>query len=53
MPHAASLVGSPRQNKLLSALSAIEWQRLHGANKPVFMPLDQIVYETNARREHV
>jgi len=53
MPHAASLVGSPRQNKLLSALSAIEWQRLHGAIKPVFMPLGQVVYETNARREHV
>jgi CRP-like cAMP-binding protein len=54
--YAASLVGSPRQNKLLSALStasAIEWQRLHRTIKPVFLPLGDVVYEPNARREHV
>src|ERR1019366_3355618 len=44
------MVGSPRQNKLLSA---IECQRLHRAIKPVFMPLGHVVYEPNARREYV
>ena len=56
MPHPAPLVGSPRQNKLLSALSAlspIEWQRLQRAIKPVFMPLGQVLYEPNGQREHV
>ena len=56
MPHTASLVGSPRQNQLLSTLStlsAIEWQRLHRTIKPVFMPLGHVVYEPNAQREHV
>ena len=55
-PHTASLVGSPRQNKLLSALStasAIEWQRLHRTIKPVFLLLGDVIYEPNARREHV
>jgi CRP-like cAMP-binding protein len=50
------LVGSPRQNELLSALStasAIEWQRLHRTIEPVFLPLGDVVYEPNARREHV
>jgi CRP-like cAMP-binding protein len=50
------LVGSPRQNKLLSALStasAIEWQRLHPTIEPVFLPLGHVVYEPNAQREHV
>jgi CRP-like cAMP-binding protein len=50
------LVGSPRQNKLLSALStasAIEWQRLHRTIEPVFLPLGHVVYEPNAQREHV
>jgi len=56
MPHPAPLVGSPRQNKLLSALSAlspIEWQRLQRAIKPVFIPLGQVLYEPNGQREHV
>jgi CRP-like cAMP-binding protein len=53
MPHLASLVGSPRQNELLSALSAIEWQQLYRAIKPVFMALGHIVYEPNGPREHV
>ena len=53
MKHPASLVGSPRQNKLLSTLSALSWQRLHCAIKPVFMPLGHVVYEPNAQREHV
>jgi CRP-like cAMP-binding protein len=55
MPHTA-FVGSPRQNKLLSALSAlsaIEWQQLYRALRPVFMPLGHVVYEPNAQREHV
>jgi CRP-like cAMP-binding protein len=53
MPHPASLVGSPRRNQLLSALSAIEWQRLHRAIEPVFMALGHVVYEPNAPRDHV
>lgn len=56
MPHTASLVGSPRRNKLLSALStasAIEWQRLHRTIEPVFLTLGHVVYEPNAQREHV
>jgi CRP-like cAMP-binding protein len=53
MPHPSSLVGSPRQNNLLSALSALSWQRLRRAIKPVFMPLGHVVYEPNAQREHV
>jgi len=53
MPHTASLVDSPHQNKLLSALSTIEWQRLQRAIKPVFLPLGHAVYEPNAQREHV
>jgi len=56
MPRPASLVGSPRQNQLLSALStisAIEWQALQRAIKPVFLPLGHVVYEPNAQREHV
>jgi CRP-like cAMP-binding protein len=56
MPHSASLVGSPRQNKLLSmlaTLSAIEWHRLRRAIKPVFVPLGHVVYEPNVQREHV
>lgn len=56
MPHPASLVGSPRQNKLLSTLatlSATEWHRLCRAIEPVFMPLGHVIYEPNAQREHV
>ena len=56
MPHPAALVGSPRRNKLLSALStlsAIEWHRLRRAIEPVFMPHGRVVYESNAQREHV
>jgi CRP-like cAMP-binding protein len=55
MARSASLVGSPRENKLLSALStlsAIEWQSLQRAIKPVFLPLGHVVYESNAQREH-
>ena len=53
MPHTASLVGNPRQNKLLAALPAIEWQRLYRALRPIFMPLGHVVYEPNAQREDV
>jgi CRP-like cAMP-binding protein len=54
MANTASLVDSPRQNKLLSALSTIEWQRWQRAIKmPVFLPLGHVVYEPNAQREHV
>jgi CRP-like cAMP-binding protein len=53
MPHTASLVGNPRQNKLLAALPAIEWQRLYRALRPIFMPLGHVVYEPNTQREHV
>jgi len=56
MPHPAPLVGSPRQNRLLSTLatlSAIEWHRLRRAIKPVFLPRGHVVYEPNAQREHV
>jgi CRP-like cAMP-binding protein len=55
MPHPAPLVGSPRSNRLLSALStlsAIEWHRLRRAIEPVFMPPGHVVYEPNAQREH-
>ena len=50
MPHTASLVGNPRQNKLLAAL---QWQQLYRALRPIFMPLGHVVYEPNAQREHV
>ena len=50
MPHTASLVGNPRQNKLLPAL---QWQQLYRALRPIFMPLGHVVYEPNAQREHV
>lgn len=53
MPHTASSVGNPRQNKLLAALPAIQWQRLHRALRPIFMPLGHVVYESNAQRELV
>lgn len=56
MPHTAFLVGSPRENELLSELSArsaMEWQHLYRALKPVFMPLGQVVFEPNSQREHV
>jgi CRP-like cAMP-binding protein len=53
MPHTSSLVGNPRQNKLLAALPVIEWQRLYRALGPIFMPLGHVVYESNAQREHV
>jgi CRP-like cAMP-binding protein len=56
MARPASLVGSPRENQLLSALSTlstIEWQWLERAIKPVFLPLGHVVYEPNAQREHV
>lgn len=54
MPHTAgSLAGNPRHNKLLAALPATEWQRLHRALRPIFMPLGHVVYEPNAPREHV
>jgi CRP-like cAMP-binding protein len=50
VPHTASLVASPRRNKLLAA---IEWQKLHEALRPVFMPLGHVVFEPNVQREHV
>jgi CRP-like cAMP-binding protein len=56
MARPASLVRSPRENQLLSALSTlstIEWQWLERAIKPVFLPLGHVVYEPNAQREHV
>jgi CRP-like cAMP-binding protein len=37
----------------LSTASAIEWQRLHRTIEPVFLPIGHVVYEPNARREHV
>jgi CRP-like cAMP-binding protein len=56
MARPASSVCSPRENQLLSSLStlsAIEWQWLERAIKPVFLPLGHIVYEPNAQREYV
>ena len=38
---------------MLSTASAIEWQRVHRTIEPVFLPLGHVVYEPNARREHV
>jgi len=46
------LASNPRQNKLLAALPPIEWQRLHRALSPIFMPLGHIVYEPNVQRTH-
>jgi len=34
-------------------LAAIEWQKLHQALRPVFMPLGHVVFEPNVQREHV
>lgn len=56
MSHTAFLVGSSRQNELLSTLSTLsvfEWQKLHQALRPVFMPLGHVVFEPNVQREHV
>jgi CRP-like cAMP-binding protein len=50
VPYTASLVASPRRNKLLAA---IEWQELHQALSPVFLSLGQVVFEPNVQREHV
>jgi len=37
----------------LSTASPIEWQRVHRTIEPVFLPLGDVVYEPNARREPV
>jgi CRP-like cAMP-binding protein len=53
MPHTASHAGHPRENRLLAALSDIEWERMHPQLTPVFLPLGEAVYESGAQLDHV
>jgi CRP-like cAMP-binding protein len=50
---ASTVAGSARQNRLLAALPAAEWERLLPNLKPVFMPLGQSVYESGVQLDHV
>jgi CRP-like cAMP-binding protein len=53
VPHTASAVGPPRENKLLAALPNAEWERLQPNLKPIWMPLGQPVYESGVQLDHV
>jgi CRP-like cAMP-binding protein len=48
-----TVVGPPRQNKLLASLPDAECERLFPNLKPVFMPLGQSVYESGVQLDHV
>jgi CRP-like cAMP-binding protein len=53
MPRRVSPVGSPRENKLLAALPAVEWARVQPLLQPVFLPLGEAVYESGIQLENV
>jgi CRP-like cAMP-binding protein len=48
-----SPVGDPLQNKLLAALPDADFDRIRPSLKPVFMPLGQAVYESDAQLDNV
>jgi CRP-like cAMP-binding protein len=50
---AISASPSPRQNHLLAALHAAEYERLLPDLEPVAMPLGDVVYESGGRLRHV
>jgi CRP-like cAMP-binding protein len=44
---------SPKQNRLLAALSAVELKRIRRHLEPVDMPLGDVVYESGRQLDHV
>jgi CRP-like cAMP-binding protein len=44
---------SPKQNRLLSALSTVELKRIRRHLEPVDMPLGEVVYESGRHLDHV
>jgi CRP-like cAMP-binding protein len=51
--HAAPVAPSPRQNHLLAALQAAEYDRLCADLEPVAMPLGEVLYESGGKLQHV
>jgi CRP-like cAMP-binding protein len=53
MAHNGAVTPSPRQNRLLDALSAVELKRLRRSLEPVRMPLGDVVYESGRHQGYV
>ena len=50
---AVTVPDTPRQNHLLAALPAAEWDRLHPKMELRPMPLGQVLYESGSAMRHV
>jgi len=49
----SAIFTSTRQNVLLAALPAAEWERARGHFKPIFMPLGDVLYEPAMAVDHI
>jgi CRP-like cAMP-binding protein len=53
LPQSAAPDGASRQNRLLTALPAVEWERVRCHLEPMAMPLGRTLYESGAQLDHV
>ena len=53
MPTAPDLLGNPRDNRMIDALSDTDWSRWKDLLAPVDLPLGHVLYESGGAMEHV
>jgi CRP-like cAMP-binding protein len=53
LPQTASPDGASHQNRLLTALPPVEWERVRRHLEPVAMPLGRTLYESGAQLDYV
>jgi CRP-like cAMP-binding protein len=53
LPQTAAPDGASHQNRLLTALPSVEWERVRRLLEPMAMPLGRTLYESGAQLDHV